>query len=161
MTARGWILFAAVSVLWGIPYGLIKVAVDGGISPMTLAAGRVTIGAAALLPLAKRAGVLGSVRGRLGWIALYALAEIVVPFPLLAVGERHVSSSLAAILIATSPLFVALLALHFDATERVSRRSLAGLALGLGGVAALVGIDGGRSSNVLVGVACVLVVAFG
>ena len=88
MTARGWILFAAVSVLWGIPYGLIKVAVDGGMSPAALAAGRVTIGAAALLPLAKRAGVLGSVRGRLGWIALYALAEIVVPFPLLAVGRR-------------------------------------------------------------------------
>lgn len=161
MTTRGWLLFAAVSVLWGVPYALIKVALEGGVSPAALAAGRVAIGAATLLPFAKQAGVLGSVRGRLGWIALYALAEITVPFPLLAVGERHVSSSLAAILIATSPLYVALLALRFDPTERVSRRRLAGLVTGLGGVAALVGIDAGRGSNLLLGVACVLVVALG
>ncbi len=159
MSARGWVLFAAVSVLWGIPYGLIKVAVDGGISPMALAAGRVTIGAAALLPFAKRAGVLGSIRGRLGWIALYALAEIAAPFPLLAVGETNISSSFAAILIATSPMFVALLALRFDPTEKVNRRRLTGLCVGLGGVVALVGIDAGRHSNLLAGDACVLAVA--
>jgi len=161
MSRRGWLLFAAVSVLWGIPYALIKVALDDGVPPASLAAARVVIGASVLLGLAWKAGVLGSVRGRLRWLAAYAAAEIAVPFPLLAIGERHVSSSLAAILIATAPLFVALLALRFDASERMSGRRLAGLAAGLLGVAALMGIDFGGRSNLLVGSASILVVALG
>jgi drug/metabolite transporter (DMT)-like permease len=93
-------------------------------TPSTLAAARVTIGAGVLLPLAKRAP--SSARCAAGSAG---------------VGEQHVSSSLAAILIATSPLFVALLALLFDAIERLSRRRLAGVTIGLAGVVALVGID--------------------
>src|SRR5229473_2412944 len=120
MSSRGWILFGAVSILWGIPYALIKVALAGGVPPATLALARTSIGALVLLALAWRAGVLGSVRGRLRWLAVYALAEIAVPFPLLAVGEGKVSSSFAAILIATAPLLVAVLALRLDADERVS-----------------------------------------
>jgi drug/metabolite transporter (DMT)-like permease len=161
MSGRGWLLFAAVSVLWGVPYALIKVAVDDGVPPATVAVARITIGAVVLLVLAWRAGVLGSVRGRLRWLAVYAVAEIAVPFPLLAIGERRVSSSLAAILIATAPLFVALLALRFDAGERFGRRRIAGLAAGLLGVVALVGIDVGGRAGVLAGAAAVLVVALG
>src|ERR1041385_4874696 len=112
MSARGKFLFAAVSVLWGIPHALIKVAVDHGVSPPVVAEGRIVIGALVLLVMAWRAGVLGSVRGRLRWLLAYTVTEIAIPFPLLALGERHVSSSLAAILIATAPLFVALLALR-------------------------------------------------
>ena len=67
--------------------------------------------------------------------------EMVIPFPLIAAGEKHVSSSLAAILVAAAPIFVALLALRFDDAERVSGTRLAGLVLGLAGVVALVGID--------------------
>lgn len=74
---------------------------------------------------------------------------------------RALPSSLAAILIATSPLFVALLAPRFDATERLNRQRLAGVAIGPAGVVALVGIHVGGRSNVLAGAACVLVVAFG
>jgi drug/metabolite transporter (DMT)-like permease len=161
MSRRGWLLFGTVSVLWGIPYALIKVAVDDGVPPALLAFARVAIGAGVLLTLAWRAGVLGSVRGRLGWLAVYAIAEIAVPFPVLAVGERHVSSSFAAILIATAPLFVALLALRFDAEERLCGRRLAGVITGLLGVVALVGIDVGARSNLLLGTVCVLAVALG
>lgn len=161
MSTRGRLLFAAVSVLWGIPYALIKVAVDDGVSPALLAESRVVIGAAVLLSLAWRADVLRGVRGRLGWLTVYSVLEIAVPFPLLAIGERHVSSSLAAILIATAPLFVALLALRFDASERLSGRRLAGLLVGLAGVVALVGIDVGGQSQLLLGTAAVLVVALG
>jgi drug/metabolite transporter (DMT)-like permease len=159
MSSRGWILFGAVSILWGIPYALIKVALEGGVPPAMLALARTSIGALVLLGLAWRAGVLGSVRGRLRWLAVYALAEIAVPFPLLAVGEGKVSSSFAAILIASAPLLVAVLALRVDAEERVSGRRLAGLAGGLLGVVALVGTGTGGSSNLLLGTAAVLLVA--
>ena len=71
------------------------------------------------------------------------------------------TSSLTAILIASAPLFVALLALRFDATERPSRRQLAGLILGLVGVAALVGIDVAGKKDELVGAAMILGAAFG
>ena len=66
MSARAWTAFAAVSTLWGIPYLFIKVAVDDGVPPIFLAWSRVTLAALVLLALARRAGVLGSLRGR-GW----------------------------------------------------------------------------------------------
>ena len=130
-----------MSTLWGIPCLFIKVAVDDGVPPAFLAWGRVMIGAIVLLGLAWHANVLGSLRGRWRWVAAFAVIEMVIPFPLIAAGEKHVSSSLAAILVAAAPIFVALLALRFDDAERVSGTRLAGLVLGLAGVVALVGID--------------------
>src|SRR5215218_6362796 len=114
MSARAWVAFASVSVLWGIPYLFIKIAVDDGVPPAFLAFVRVALGAAVLMALAWRAGALGSLRGRWRWLAVYAIFEIAIPFPLIAAGEQRVASSLAAILIAAVPLFVALLALRFD-----------------------------------------------
>jgi drug/metabolite transporter (DMT)-like permease len=95
MNSRAWAAFAAVSTLWGIPYLFIKVAVDGGVPPAFLAWVRVVLGAAVLLALAWRAGLLGTVRGRWRWLAVYAGLEIAIPFPLIAAGEQHVASSLA------------------------------------------------------------------
>ena len=153
--------FAAVAILWGIPYLWIKVVVDEGVSPAFLAWVRIVLGGGVLLVLARRAGTLGGLRGRWRWLVLFALTELAVPFPLIAAGERHVSSGLTAILIASAPLFVALLALRFDASERPSRRQLAGLVLGLLGVGALVGIDIAGRRDELVGAAMILVAAFG
>lgn len=161
MSSRAWAAFATVSVLWGIPYLFIKVAVDDGMPPAALAFGRVALAAALLLALAWRAGTLGSLRGRGRWLCAFALVEIVGPFPLIAAGEQRVSSSLAAIVIACVPLLVALLALRFDAAERVAGRRLVGLLIGLGGVVALVGVDVAGSGRELVGVACVGVAALG
>ena len=81
MSARAWIAFASVSVLWGIPYLFIKVAVDDGMPPAFLAWVRVVLAAVVLLALAWRAGVLGSVRGKVRWIAAYAVLEICDPVP--------------------------------------------------------------------------------
>jgi drug/metabolite transporter (DMT)-like permease len=156
MSARAWAAFGAVSVLWGIPYLFIKVAVDDGVPPAFLAWVRVVLGAAVLLTLAGRLGLLPSLRGRLGWLAVFAVIEITLPFPLIAAGELHVASSLAAILIAAAPLFVALLALRFDATERVTGVRLAGLVIGLAGVVALVGIDIAGETDELIGAAAIL-----
>ena len=162
MTARAWTSFAIVSVLWGIPYLFISIAVDGGVPPAFLAWSRVVLGALVLLPLAWRAGVLGSLRGRVRWLLPYAVAEIVIPFPLIAAGEKHVSSSIAAILIAATPLIVAVLAvLGFDRSERVGGTRLVGLFVGLAGVVALVGVDVAGDSDELLGAGAILIAAVG
>ena len=161
MTPRAWAAFAAVSVLWGMPYLFIKVAVEDDISPAFLSWARLVLGAAVLLAFAWQANVLGSLRGSWRWIALFAVIEISLPFPLIAAGEQHVSSSLAAILIAAVPLFVAILAVRFDRSERVTGRRLAGLFVGLGGVVALVGIDVAGEREELLGALAILLAAIG
>ena len=82
---------------------------------------------------------------------LLTAIEIVGPFLLIAFGEQHITSSLAGILIAADPLFIALLALKFDASERASGKSLVGLCLGLVGVATLLGLSPGGDALGLVG----------
>jgi drug/metabolite transporter (DMT)-like permease len=160
MSAKAWVAFAAVSTLWGMPYLFIKVAVDDGVPPAFLAWVRIVLGAAVLLVLAWRAGTLASLRGRWRWIAVFAVVEITFPFPLIAAGEQHVSSSLAAIIVAAAPLFVALLALRYDAEERATGARLAGLLLGLAGVVALMGIDVAGRTNELLGALAILFSAF-
>jgi drug/metabolite transporter (DMT)-like permease len=161
MSRRAWGAFATVSVLWGLPYLFIKIADDGGMPPLVLAWARVVLGAAVLLTIAWRAGTLPTLRGRWPWLVAFAFAEIAVPFPMIAVGEKHVASATAAILIATVPLIIALLNLRFDPTERVTGRRLGGLLVGLAGVAALVGIDISGGSGELLGVGAVLIAACG
>ncbi len=161
MSGRAWFAFFSVSVLWGIPYLFIKVAVDDGVPPAFLAWTRVTLGALILGAIAWRLGLLASLRGRGRALLLYALFEIVIPFPLIAAGEQRVSSSLAAILIASVPLIVALLALRIDHSERVTGARLVGLFVGFAGVIALVGIDVAGSADELVGTAAILLAAIG
>jgi drug/metabolite transporter (DMT)-like permease len=161
MTARTWALFALVSTLWGIPYLFIKVAVDDGVPPVFLAWARVALGAVVLLALAWRAGTLASLRGRWRWIAVYAVIEIAIPFPLIAAGEIRISSSLAAILVATVPMLIALFALRFDHTERVTGSRLVGLFVGFAGVVALMGIDVAGRTSELIGAALVLLACVG
>jgi drug/metabolite transporter (DMT)-like permease len=161
MSPRAWAAFAAVSTLWGIPYLFIRIAVDDGVPPAFLAWSRVVLGAVVLLVLAWRAGTLPSLRGSGRWLFLYGLIEIAIPFPLIAAGEQRVASSLAAIVIATVPLIVALLALRFDHAERASGRRLVGLFLGLGGVAALVGIDVAGNTRELLGIGAIFLAACG
>jgi drug/metabolite transporter (DMT)-like permease len=161
MSQRAWAAFAAMSVIWGLPYLFIKVAVDDGVSPAFLSFSRVALAAVVLLALAWRAGALASLRGSWVWIAAYAVAEIALPFPLIAAGEQRVSSSLAAILIACVPLLVAVLAIRFDRSERATGIRLVGLLVGLSGVVALVGIDVAGSSDELIGTGLIVLAACG
>ncbi len=161
MSARAWLAFGAVSALWGIPYLFIRVAVDGGMSPLFLVWVRLALAAAIVTAMAWRAGVLPGLRGRLRWILAYAVIEFAIPFPLIAAAERHVASSLAAIIVAAVPLIIALLALRFEPGERVSRRRLIGLLVGFAGVIALVGIDVAGSSTGLLAAGAVLLAAVG
>jgi drug/metabolite transporter (DMT)-like permease len=157
MTPRAWLLFAAVSVVWGVPYFFIKVAVEAGVPPGFVAWSRVALAAALLLPLARRRGALAGLGGRWRAIVAYAACEVAVPFLLIAVGEQHISSSLAAILIASMPLMVALLSVRFSPADRPTGLRLAGLVVGFGGVVALLGVDVAGRPGELLGAALVLV----
>jgi drug/metabolite transporter (DMT)-like permease len=158
VSARGWILFAAVSVIWGMPYLFIKIGVEE-LTPGFVAWSRVALAALVLLPLAIRSGALRGLPLR--WLVAFAAVEIAIPFPLIGFGEVRISSSLAAILIAALPLVVAFLALRFDHAERPTPVRLAGMLVGLGGVVALVGIDIGFRGPELLGAAAVLAATLG
>jgi drug/metabolite transporter (DMT)-like permease len=161
MTPRAWLLFAAVSVVWGVPYFFIKVAVSDGVPPAFVAWSRVALGAAVLLPLAWRRGALSGLRGRWRAIAAYTACEVAVPFLLIALGEQYVASSLAAILIASMPLMVALLSVRFSPEDRPTGSRLAGLVVGFGGVVALLGVDVAGRPGELLGAVLILVATLG
>ena len=161
MSPRAWIAFLSVSILWGVPYFFIKVAVDDGVPPAFLAWARVVLAAVLLGAISWRLGLLSGLRGHWRVLGVYAVVEIALPFPLIAAGEQEVSSSLTAILIASVPLIVALLALRFDHEERATGSRLAGLFVGFAGVVALVGLDVAGNAGELLGAAAILLAALG
>jgi drug/metabolite transporter (DMT)-like permease len=161
VTARAWLLFAAVSVVWGVPYFFIKVAVEAGVPPAFVAWSRVALGAAVLLPLAWRRGALRGLAGRWPAVVAYTACEVAVPFLLIAAGEQHIASSLAAILIASMPLMVALLSLRLSPEDRPTGLRLVGLVIGFGGVVALLGVDVAGRPGELLGAVLVLVATLG
>jgi drug/metabolite transporter (DMT)-like permease len=161
VSARAWVAFATVSILWGIPYLFIKIAIDGGMPPIVLAWARVALGAVVLMTIAWRAGTLAPLRAKRDWLLLYAVIEIVGPFTLIPLGEQTLASSTTAIVIATVPLMVALLSLRFIRSERVDSRRLAGILVGLAGVVALVGLDLSGHSNEALGILAIFLAALG
>jgi drug/metabolite transporter (DMT)-like permease len=157
---RTWIAFAALGVIWGLPYFFIKLALQG-LSPATIAWGRVLLGTMILLPIAWRRGALRAVLDHKLAVIAFALVEFAIPFSAISLGERWISSALAGILIATVPLTVALLSRSFGLQERLGAWRLAGLLLGLVGVATLLGF--GTISGPLgwAGVGCMLLAVVG
>jgi drug/metabolite transporter (DMT)-like permease len=155
MSRRAWILFALISLLWGVPYLFIKVAV-AEVSPVFLVFLRTALASLALLPLAWKYGALRDLRSLLLPLAVVAVVEVTVPFTLIGAGEQRISSSLTGLLIASQPLMVAGLALGLDQRERIGPDRLAGLLLGLLGVAVVLGIDPGGDSGRFLGAAMVL-----
>jgi drug/metabolite transporter (DMT)-like permease len=119
----------------------IKVALDDGLSEGFIICARTILGALVLLPLAVRAGAVRQIVQRRWWALALAAAQVVVPFGLITFGENHVPSALAGILVATSPLFVALLAIRVDPAERSHGWGLVGVVLGMVGVVLLFGVD--------------------
>jgi drug/metabolite transporter (DMT)-like permease len=139
MSRRGALLFAAMCVIWGIPYLLIKVAVDD-MSPSMLVLGRTLIAALLLLPIAAARGELRPLLPYWAPLVAFAAIEIALPWVLLGAAETQVSSSLTGLLIAAVPLVAAVIATSSGA-ERLSLTSGIGLALGVLGVAAIVGVN--------------------
>ncbi|WP_433359651.1 DMT family transporter [Actinoplanes sp. CA-142083] len=155
MNRRAWLLFLLVSVLWGIPYFLIKVAIDD-LSPVFVVAGRGLIAALVLLPVAAARGTLGALRARLGTVSVLAVVHIIGPFLLITYGEVHITSSLTGLLIAVEPVVIALL---LSRAEPLTRIRVIGLVLGFAGVAVLVGLDVSGDRLGLLGAGMVLLAA--
>jgi drug/metabolite transporter (DMT)-like permease len=149
-------LFCALCLIWGIPYLLIRVAVRD-LSPPALVFFRTAPAALLLIPFAVRRGGLGSLLRRWRWVLAYTLAELALPWLLLAHAEQHVTSSVAGLLIAAVPLIGALLYRLVGTADHLDVRRLAGLVVGFAGVAVLAGVD--VSGGHLWAVAELLVVA--
>jgi drug/metabolite transporter (DMT)-like permease len=133
-------MFAAMSVIWGVPYLLIKVAV-GGVPVPVLVLARCAVGAALLLPIAWRRRQLAALKPVWRWLVLFAAVEIIAPWFALSEAERSISSSLTGLLVASVPIIVAVLSLLIGGGDRLSAVRWTGLLIGLGGVALLAGPD--------------------
>ncbi|MDH4141537.1 MAG: EamA family transporter [Chloroflexota bacterium] len=157
MTRRGIVLFAAMSVIWGIPYLLIRITV-AEISPALLVFSRTAIGAALLLPIAFLRVDLRPVLRHWRWIIAFAAIEIAIPWLMLGAAEQAISSSLAGLLVAGVPLVGAAIAAIVGGPDRVGRRQLVGLLIGFAGVAVIAGGDfDAKNTMALIQVAIVVV----
>jgi drug/metabolite transporter (DMT)-like permease len=141
---RAWLWLFVLASLWGASYLFIKVALRD-LSPEAIVFARTALAALVLAPVALRLGAFGPLRGRLGALLVLAVVQVAAPFLLIALGERSISSSLTGILVATAPIFTALIALRLDDEERVGRAGLVGVGVGLAGVALIVGVEIGGS----------------
>ncbi len=137
MTRRALLLFCLMSLIWGIPYLLIRVAV-AEISPVVLVWARTAIAALLLLPVALLRVDLRSVLARWRWLVAFAAVEIGVPWVFLSSAEQQIPSSLAGLLVAGVPLVGTVIAALTGGHDRVGRRGLVGLLIGLVGVGAIV-----------------------
>lgn len=160
MSWRGWGAFAALGIIWGLPYFFIKLSVQE-LSPVVVAFGRVSLGAAILMPIAWRRGALQSLGKHKSAICAFALAEFVIPFSVISYGERWIDSSVTGILIAMVPLSIALIQRFFGVHEHLGRWRILGLALGFVGVASLVGFGSISGPWGWAGVACMFVATLG
>ena len=140
MSRRGLVLFVSLGLIWGLPYLLIKVAVEH-VEPSFIVFVRVLLGAAVLLPIVLAKGQWALLRGHWRWVVAFALVEITFTFLALTWAEERISSSLAALLIAAVPIVGAILAWAFGLDTHWSTRRGVGLAIGFLGVGALVGLD--------------------
>ena len=139
MSPRGWALFVALSIIWGTPYLLIRIAVES-VDPIVIAFGRTLIGALLLLPVAVHRKALAPAFRRWPALVAFTLVEISGPWWLIGYAETRLNSSTTGLLLAMVPLFAAVIVAWLG-HERLEGRRIAGLALGFAGVATIVGLD--------------------
>ncbi|WP_354698324.1 hypothetical protein DSM112329_03996 [Paraconexibacter sp. AEG42_29] len=151
MGRRSWILMAVLAATWGASYLFIKVGLRDFDSAQVVCS-RTALGALVLLPIALRGGTLAMLLQRKRAAVVIAIIQVVIPFALITVGEHHIDSALAGILVASAPIFTALIALRFDHAERSSGWGTVGIGVGILGVALLFGVDlSGDSKTLLAG----------
>jgi len=147
-----------MSLIWGLPYLLISISVES-LAPATVVAGRTGIAALLLLPLAIHQGSLKVALRFWPWILAFAVIEMGIPFILLGHAEQTLPSGLTGLLVATVPLFGAIVAYVLGDHHALTRTRILGLFVGVAGVALVVGAAGGDGEIRLLNVAEVLVVA--
>ena len=159
-SSRYWTLLLVLASLWGASYLFIKIGLED-LSPAMVVFGRTLLAALVLFPLALRRRAFDTLRGSLGAMIGLAALQVAAPFLLISFGEEEISSSLAGILVATAPIFTALLAIWVDHDERSSGWRLAGIGIGIVGVALLLGVDVGGDTGALVGGLMVVLASLG
>ncbi len=159
MTRRALVLFGLMSLIWGIPYVFIRIAV-AEISPAALVFARTGSAALILLPIALLRIDLRPVLARWRWVVAFAAAEVGVPWVLLASAEQRVTSSLAGLLVAGVPLVGIVIAAATRGRDRVGGAGLLGLLLGLVGVTAIVGVDIDASNRIALLEMAVVIVGY-
>ncbi|MBT2475152.1 EamA family transporter [Microbacterium sp. ISL-103] len=150
---RGWLLFGAMALLWGVPYLFISIAVES-FSPPAIVAGRTLIAALLLLPFAIRGGALRAALKHWPWVLAFGAIEMAGPFVLLGHAEMTLSSGLTGLLVATVPLFAALIALGGGDRGVLRPSRSIGLLVGFIGVAIVVagpGLFGGDLNLIAAG----------
>ena len=160
MSWRAWTAFAALGIIWGVPYFFIKQAV-AEISPLLIAFGRLALAACILVPIAWKRGALPKFRAHGGALVAFAMVEFAIPVTAIPIGEQWISSSVTGILIATVPMWVVLLSRSFGVQEHLGVRRLAGFALGFVGVVVLMGFGAIAGLRGWMGVGCMIVSALG
>jgi drug/metabolite transporter (DMT)-like permease len=158
MNGREWAILLALAVIWGGAFMFIGVAVRH-VEPLTYVWLRLTIAAGGMLLFMKLSGNrLGLPREVWGSILLLALLNNALPFTLFGWGQTHIASGLASILNATTPIWGVLLAHAFTSDERMTSRKIAGVLLGVGGVAVMIGptLLAEVGTNALAQLACVV-----
>jgi drug/metabolite transporter (DMT)-like permease len=160
-TPRAWVLFGVMALVWGMPYLFIKEAVDS-LSPPAVVCIR-TLGAAILLvPFALRAGALRPALRVWQWVLVFGLVEMAGPFLLLGHAEQTLPSGLTGLLVATVPLFAAIIGFFTGDRGALGLLRVVGLAVGFAGVAIVVagpGLAAGDGVSGLLAIGEVLLVA--
>jgi drug/metabolite transporter (DMT)-like permease len=147
MTRRGWLLFATMSVIWGVPYLLIKVAVEH-VEPAVVVFARTSLAAVALLVVAARTRALRPALARWRPVLAFAAIEMAGPWLLLTNAERRLPSGVTGLLVSCVPIVGALAAYALGDHSALRPARVAGIAVGLGGVALIVGGDLGGSGAI-------------
>jgi drug/metabolite transporter (DMT)-like permease len=147
VTQRGWALFAAMSLIWGVPYLLIKVAVED-LEPPVVVLGRTALAAVVLVAVAWRRGALRPALEHWRWVLAFAAIEMAGPWFLLTHAEQRLPSGLTGLLVACVPIVGAFTAFLLGDHDALRPQRLVGIGIGFGGVALLVGRDLGADGGV-------------
>lgn len=140
MGRKGLTYFFALGIIWGTPYLFIRIAVQD-VEPAVLVGLRVSIAAALLLPIAAFRRELIPALRYWPWIVVFAVLEITMAFLALGYAGQRLTSSLIALIVAAVPIVAAVLARAIGLDSRLGGTRILGLAVGISGVALLVGLD--------------------
>jgi drug/metabolite transporter (DMT)-like permease len=157
MTVTEWAMLVALSILWGGSFFFTGVAVKE-LPPFTIVVLRVTVAAVILITVTRGMGLSLPRQPRaIAAFAAMGLLNNVVPFSLLVWSQTHLASGLASILNATTPLFTVVVAHLATSDEKMTGNRLAGVLVGLAGVAVMIGREAfaGLGTNTLAEFACV------
>jgi drug/metabolite transporter (DMT)-like permease len=160
MDRRSWSLLFALAAIWGASYMLIKIGLRD-LSPAMVACLRVALAALVVAPIAAARGALAGLGATIAMLVVVGAIQVAGPFLLIALGEQEIPSALAGILVATAPIFTAVLAIWIDHEERSQGLRLVGIGVGIGGVVLLFGVDLGGSGNELLGGLAVVLAGLG